>query len=189
MPMPVSQIDTAAHAPSRESATVMFPSRSVYFRRVVDEVGEDLAHADRIGVDHEALAAIDKRHAVSRIVDRRAVVLDGVADRGGEVDRRLAQLDRPAVDARQLEEVVDQAHEVRGLTLEHFVHASRGLAVGRHAQDLQAVAQRRKRIAELVGERRQELVLAPVGLAQRFLGFLASRDFGLERLRPLLPEA
>jgi hypothetical protein len=36
--------------------------------------------------------------------------------------------------------------------------------------DLQRVADRRQRVAQLVGERGEELVLAAVGVAQRLLG-------------------
>ena len=51
--------------------------------------------------------------------------------------------------------------------------ARRATARGRRRaslQDLERVAQRRERVAQLVRERREELVLAPVGVAQRLLG-------------------
>ena len=53
--------------------------------------------------------------------------------------------------------------------------AAAPLAAG-DAQRVQRVADRRQRVAQLVRERRQELVLAPVGLAQRVLDPLALAD-------------
>ena len=55
------------------------------------------------------------------------------------------------------------------------------VAAGR-LRDQRGLADRRERIAQLVRERREELVLAPVGFAQRRLGALAARDLALRRL-------
>ena len=51
---------------------------------------------------------------------------------------------------------------------------SSGLRLARQAHDLERVADRRQRIAQLVGEGGEELVLAAVGAAQRLLDRLAA---------------
>ena len=53
---------------------------------------------------------------------------------------------------------------------------SSGLRLVRQAHDLERVADRRERIAQLVGEGGEELVLAAVGAAQRLLDRLARGD-------------
>ena len=50
------------------------------------------------------------------------------------------------------------------------------LAAPVRAQQLHGVADGGQRVAQLVGQHRQELVLAPVGLAQRLFGLLALGD-------------
>ena len=63
------------------------------------------------------------------------------------------------------------------LPLHHLVDALDGGAAARHMpQDVQGVADRGQRIAQLVGQRRQELVLAPVHVRQ-LLGPLAEFFF------------
>ena len=53
------------------------------------------------------------------------------------------------------------------LARHHVANLRRLRAVGsRPLQDLEAVADRRKGVAQFVGERGQELVLAPIRLAQ-----------------------
>ena len=51
-----------------------------------------------------------------------------------------------------------------------------GIVVGAACRSRCRVAQRRERVAQFVGERREELVLAPVGRLQRELRFLALGD-------------
>ena len=83
----------------------------------------------------------------------------------------MAHLDHAARDARDLEQVVDQAHEMVHLAL-HDVCDLRRRGIGRAARILsrcEAGEQRRQRIAQLVAERGQELVLAPIGVAKRLV--------------------
>lgn len=75
-----------------------------------------------------------------------------------------------AVDSRDLEQVVDQTHHVVDLPLQHRQDPVAGPAAGaRQAQDVQAGADGCERVAQLVGERREELVLAAVCVPQRLL--------------------
>ncbi len=102
--------------------------------------------------------------------------LDGAADDGGEIDALLAQVDLAARDARHFHEVVHEPDHVVDLPVHHVVHAARdGAVVAGEPQDLQRVVNRRERRAQLVRERRQELVLAPIGFLERLPALLDRR--------------
>jgi hypothetical protein len=67
---------------------------------------------------------------------------------------------------------------VADLPLDHSLGELAALAGGRPAQDLDAVADGSQRVAQLVREESEELVLALVGVAQGLLGAMALIDFG-----------
>jgi hypothetical protein len=74
-------------------------------------------------------------------------------------------------DARHVEQVVDQLDQLLELALHHRAHARCLRRVGGHAvEHLQAGADRRQRVAQLVRQCGQELVLAAVCIPQRPLG-------------------
>ena len=79
----------------------------------------------------------------------------------------LAQLQLVAGDAGDVQQVVDQPGQVLDLPLDH-VAAPAELRLVRplEAQHLHGVADRGQRVPQFVGQRRQELVLAAVGLLQ-----------------------
>ncbi len=134
--------------------------------RVVQQVGDDLRKPHRIRNQGHGLVRHGHRQLVMRRLDQRAARLDGALEHRAEVDGLLAQLDAAPRHARDLHEIVDEPDEVVHLALEHLVDLRGGGRVEpRRAQDLQAVANRRERIAQLVSERGEELVLAPVRLA------------------------
>src|SRR2546423_694438 len=74
------------------------------------------------------------------------------------------QLDRALRDSRDVEQIVDEPHQVRDLTVDDRVRFRR-LAVERRelTQHFDAVADRRKRIAQFVRERLEELVSLQIG--------------------------
>ena len=100
-----------------------------------------------------------------RLVSRAA------ASTAPSVDALPAQQQLAARDARHVEQVVDQARHVGDLALDH-VAAPGPVGLGRAfaPEDRDRGADRRERVAQLVRQRGDELVLAAVGLAQRFLG-------------------
>ena len=103
--------------------------------------------------------------------------LDGLLDDLAEIEQRPLDLDLAARDAGDVEQIVDEASEVPALAFDD-VDAPGGVAhlAGRLAEDGDGVADRGERIAELVGQHRQELVLAAIGLAESFGRFLAIGD-------------
>ena len=84
---------------------------------------------------------------------------------GGQVERLLAQQDLAARDARHVEQVVDQPGHVPDLAVHHVAcrRGDRGTDA-RHLQDVQRIANGCQRIAQLVSEHGQELVLAAIVL-------------------------
>ena len=102
----------------------------------------------------------------TRHVDR---AIDGVA----QLESPPVQLDLAAREARHIEEIVDQPGHVRDLTLEDLAFAGEGLRVADFHQ-LQGGERGRERIAQLVTEHREELILGLVGFLR----------FGPGRIRP-----
>ena len=96
---------------------------------------------------------------------------------GLQIGVLLAQLQRAVRDARDIQQIVEQQRHVLHLPLDHVVGPAL-LRVGGVfvARDGGGLANRRQRIAQLVRERREELVLAAIGLEQLALLQLALRD-------------
>ena len=105
--------------------------------------------------------------------------------RGGDraqLDALAPQRELAGGDARDVEQVVDQAHHLRapGAPSSRARLPRPARRSPASLQDLERVAHRRERVAQLVRERGEELVLAPVGGAQRLLGAAALLDLALE---------
>ena len=141
-------------------------------RGVVEEVGEALREAHRVAPQPQRLGRQIELEPVPGLPHQRPGRLDRAAQHFGQLHRLPAQLEQAAADARGLEQVVHQPHQVVDLPFHHAAHLPfprRGV----QAQQLQPAAQRRERIAQLVGEHGDEVVLAPIGLEQRRFRALA----------------
>ena len=124
----------------------------------------------------DAVAVDGQRHALRRELhaegqpaglDDRAARLDGHAERLAQVDRLQGEAQLVPGDARGVEQVVDEPDELRDLPLDAAAGRVEDLRVVRfHPQDFDGVQDRGEGVAEFVGQGRQELVLAAVGLAQ-----------------------
>jgi hypothetical protein len=107
-------------------------------------------------------------------LEQRLRRLDGAVQHGAQVDMVAPQLQAIGRDPRDVEQIVRQpyqlmelpAHDRQGAFLQPRILTGA-------TQQLQRIAQRCERIAQLVGERRQELVLAAVGFAQHLFGVAA----------------
>jgi hypothetical protein len=71
-------------------------------------------------------------------------------------------------DTRDIEQLVDQPHHMGQLSVHRVADVGSAVSLGILAQDIQPIAQRRQRIAQLVGQGRQELVLSAVGFPECF---------------------
>jgi hypothetical protein len=166
MPTPSSRMATTASATRRDDADG--PARLGIFDGVVEKIGEDLREAHRIGVDVERFGRRRHRQGMAAAFERGLRGFDGVGDGVAQIDARPAQLDLPARDARHLKQIVDQPDEMLRLTVDHAEElATAAVALRRFAlQHIDGVADRRERIAQLMRQRRQKLILAAIGLAQ-----------------------
>ena len=100
------------------------------------------------------------------LLEQRAGALDRRRDDVADFDRVPAKVDLAAGNPRDVEQIVDQPHQVAHLPVDDRPFAlGAGIAAQRH--QLQRRQDGRERIPQLVAEHRQELVL---GAAGRLLG-------------------
>ena len=98
-----------------------------------------------------------------------------------------AQAQLAARNSRDIDEVVDQADKLIELLLHHpneLADLVGALWLG--GDELDGRRQRGQRIAELMGQRREKLVLAAVRFPKRLLGSFALRNFRLQRFVELV---
>ena len=116
----------------------------------------------RVAVDAKAVPWHVHLQRVVPLFEQRAGHLDRFRDHLGHLDDLGLELDAAAGDAGDVEQVVDQPREMVHLALDDGAFALRTrLAAQLH--QLQRREDRRQRIAQLVSEHRQELVLRAVG--------------------------
>jgi Tfp pilus assembly protein FimT len=181
MPMPVSATTHQVRSSTcRLQADA--PAAVGVLGRVVQQVRQDLRQARGVAVqEHRTVRQVDLQlvavqvdigaHHFQRVVDHR-FQLDAA-----HLDRELA-----GVDARDVQQVVHQAHHLAQLAFHDVGGALGRLGVAAaQAQDVEAGADRRQRIAQLVRQGRQEFVLAAVGHDQRLLGALAHLHLVFQR--------
>ena len=141
--------------------------------RVVDQVREHLGQPNRICVDEDRLVGHDDDQLVPLALDQRAARLDGALDHRRQPDALLAERQLAVRDTGHIEKVVEQPGHVPDLPVDHLPGPLQlGVAQARHHEDLHGVVDRGQGIPELVGQGRQELVLAALDHRQ-LLGALA----------------
>ena len=104
-------------------------------------------------------------------VDGGPRCFDGDVDHAAQRDARAAYLEATARNSRNIEQVVEQARHVRGLSLDHRVTPAnllgRRVRMGRERRGL---ANGRQRIAQFVREGGEEFILPAVRELQRVPG-------------------
>ena len=112
--------------------------------------------------------------------------VDGGIENGREIEHLAADLNQSARDARDFEQIVDEPNEMVDLAVHDCTHADRdGVLHPGRLQQLQGCQQRRQWIAQLVAERGQKLVFAPVGEPERFLSLNAFRQMTPNLILPV----
>ena len=138
------------------------PAGRRVLERVADQVADDLLDARGVAVDHQRLD--DTGHVVGGELAGLTQHGDMGADRLADVQRLPLEVDLSGDHATDLQQVVDDAREVAGLPGDH------GASAGRHRLGCRALEEPRRRrqgaerVAQLVTQHRQELVLGPVRL-------------------------
>ncbi len=142
-------------------------------RGIVQQVGEHLREPHDVGIENDFPRGDVDRELVLLRVDQRAAGLDRLTNHLVERSDFLVEVDPIVADAAHVEQVVDEAHHLPELQIHHVARALEQTGVVlRELEQLQAVAQRRQRIAQLMSQRREELVLAPIHRAQLVAAFL-----------------
>src|SRR5262249_55508180 len=145
------------------------------FGGVVEQVGERLSQTGGVSLNTHRMIRQRNRKCVAMSLDHRLAGFDRSSDDLGQVYRRLLQADFATADARNFQQVVNQSGHLMDLPHHHLLglrHQLRIIAAQR--ENLDGVADWSEGVAQLMGQRRQELVLAAVGLPQRF-GLTAER--------------
>ena len=112
--------------------------------------------------------------------DGRRGRLDRRRDEAVQRDDLAAEVDLAARDPRDIEEVVDQPCHVIDLPLDDGDRATGLLAEALALEQRERVPDWCKRVAQLVGEDRDEIVLAVVGVSQGLFGTPAIGNVGAD---------
>ena len=141
------------------------PARRRELDRVRDQVPDDLLDAVGIAQDPVLLAGmVVEAHLDLLAFGGEAHRVHRGPDHGGERRRLQGQPELAGDDARDVEQVVDQLGLRRHVALDHLESAVGPIGVeSPGAQEPRPAHDRRERRPELVRERRQKLVLHPVG--------------------------
>ena len=100
-------------------------------------------------------------------VDQRLHSFDGTGDDGRNVDKFAAQFDFLLHHTGNIEQVVDEPHEMVNLPLDHDAGPMNISRFGRgRFQHLQGIDDGSQRIAQLVRQDRQKFILASVDVSQ-----------------------
>ena len=135
---------------------------------VVQQVRQHLRQPGRVRFELDRLWWDRDREFVAPFLDERAAGFDGAIHHRRQLDPLLAEFDLASGDAGHVQQVIDQPGHLVYLPVDHL----RGPLQFRYrrtlgTKDLHRIADRGQRVAELVGQHRQELVLAAVGLLER----------------------
>ena len=166
----VGHRDGGHAAVHRRSHADLTAARRV-LRCVGQHVREHLLEPRRVGVrPHRPIRQVDGERVAVR-VDGRPDRLNRAVQHRAEIDPAPPQLQFVLDDARHVEQVVGEPHEVDQLALDGRARLVDDRAVvARDPHDFERRPHRRERRAQFVRQRRQELVFPPVRLEQRLLG-------------------
>ena len=144
--------------------------------RVLEQVPDDLRDARGVRIDPHRAALLEAQLDLPPL-EEAPVVVAGPRHDLAKVELLQLELDLPPRDARHIEQVVHEPREVLGLAADHVLRSPRLLTVARGAvEQVDAVADRRERVAQLVREHAEELGLEPVRLSDRLVGALVLGD-------------
>ena len=166
MPTPVSRMRTTASLDCWSAVNQMCPPRGVNFTalcRTLAKTWTSRAPSPLTRIGSEGGGASSVWPAAD---GERHDGLGGGRHEAGEVERFATQLDFVGGDPGHVEEVIDEAHELPDLTVDHLTGMCGSGRRGLGLQRLEREPYRRQRVPELVRERREELVLALIGFGQ-----------------------
>src|SRR5256714_1570197 len=138
--------------------------------RVADEVQDDLLHAHGVGIDADVLElGLDDVAAPGRSGAQHG---EGVLDDLWQPQGTAIQDDLAGAHPRRVQQVVDQPFEVKDLALDDVPRTPRLVERARLLEHAGGAGDGRQRVAELVAEHREEVVLGAI----RRLGLLEQQN-------------
>ena len=117
---------------------------------VSEQADEDLLQPRRIRVERQPARRRGERELLVTLVDQRANRRHGGAGGRGGVQTLPPQLDPPAGDAREVQQVVELPHQVLELTLHGVLGPGDVLRRGRPSRQVQGTADGGHRVAQVV---------------------------------------
>ena len=139
------------------------PSSRRELRRVLQEVRDDLREAHPITVHPHLGRRREHLQPDLALHEPGALVLGRAMRELVQIEPLALELDLPVRDARDVEQIVDEPRQLPHLPMEDRLRSRRLLAARRGViEEVQAVADGRERVAQLVREHREELVLLAV---------------------------
>ena len=133
---------------------------------ILQHIADYLGKAGPVCIDPQPGAAGPQGKLDSGSCEQVAVVLDGTAYQFVEIQLFLLKLDLSPGDPRDVKQIVDQPGQVRDLALDHRFSALHLLGITADMrEDVEAVL-RCERVAQLVGEHREKLILPRVRVAK-----------------------
>ena len=124
MPVPVSLTDDHGLPVARcRTASFTWPPGGVYLAALFSRLEKTCVSRTRVAAHDEAGIGQLDGERVPGALDQRAAQLDRVVDHAVEQHRAPVQVDLAARDARDLHQVVDQAHHVVDLAAHELVVA------------------------------------------------------------------
>ena len=149
---------------------------------IIQKVGQNLGQPRGVDFEHDSDAPEAKSRARACNHRAEAARLHGQLDDAVELDRLFLEHDRSTGDPGNIEEVVDDPGHVLDLLGDDVDRPTQiGAVRPFDAHDLNGVADGRQRVPQLVGEHGEEMVLALIGVAKRFLHSLSVVDVGDDR--------
>ena len=127
---------------------------------VAEQADEDLLQPRRVRVERERARGRGEGELVMALVDQRADRGGRGAGGRGAVQPLAPQLDLPPGDAREVQQVVELTHQVPELPLHGVLGPGDVLRRGRPPRQVQGSADGGHRVAQVVREPAEELVLA-----------------------------
>ena len=143
-------------------------------RGIAQKIAEHLHQSGEIAMDCNRTIRALHDEAVLMRLDHGLQRFHGAIDDRTDRHDALAELDGAVRDARDIEKIVDQTREVRRLAIDDIARPDQRFTLQcLILHQIDRVADGGERIAQLMGEDREELVLVPVGFLQRLFDTLA----------------
>ena len=142
------------------------PSRRGVLGGVGEQVRNHLAEPRDVGIHQQAASRHLDRQRVISLLEQRARHFDGLRDDFRNLDEIGFQFDLAARDPRHVEKIVDQPRQVGDLAFDHGAGAL-GFLGPLQLHQLQRGDNGRQRIAKLVPQHGEELVLRAIGALRR----------------------